>query len=517
MKSCVVSWACLLPLSGKYCIPLGIIQRQTITGSVVSYVGVLLGFVTTGLMLPHLFTEAENGVIKILVANAALFGQLGTIGFTGVISRMFTYFRGKKGDHHGFMRLTLIVSLAGSLLTAVIFYLLRQWLISGSNEADNLMLGDFVLLVIPMIFANVFFQAFDNFYKVLFDAVKGSLYREVYQRIFTLLLIIGYFYSEMSFFVFIVLYVAGYALPTVMLMLSLYRDGELKLTSDPGFLSPSLQKEMISVSLFNIVIGFSNIAILNIDSLMINKMVGLDDTGIYGITYFFGTLVVIPSRILMKISSTFIAESWKTGNLDQIKDIYYRTSINQFVIGSLIFIGLWGNLPNIYHLLPDSYAAGGWVIILIALTNLLEMLGGASAVIISVSPRYKALSYMMVMLLLLIVGTNLVFIPQWGITGAALASLVSYAVYVLVRFAFLYHHHRFQPFTAGHLKVVAITLATYGTQYLLPELPHFILDIFIRSLIMVLVFSALSYVFGVSEEVTRGGLWLFDKAGIRKQ
>jgi O-antigen/teichoic acid export membrane protein len=496
---------------------LGIIQRQTITGSVISYIGVMLGFVTTGLMLPHLFTEAENGVIKLLVANAALFGQLGTVGFTGVISRMFTYFRDRKSNHHGFMRLTIFVSLAGSLLTAVIFYLLRNWLISGSNESDNLMLADYIMLVLPMIFANVFFQSFDNYYKVLFNAVKGSLYREVYQRVFTLLLIIVYFYSGMGFFVFIMLYVAGYALPTLMLLISLYRDGELKLTTDSGFLTPSLQKEMISVSMFNIVIGFSNIAILNIDSLMINKMVGLDDTGIYGITYFFGTLVVIPSRILMKISSAFIAESWKTGNLEQIKDIYYRTSINQFVIGSLIFIGLWGNLPNIFQILPESYEAGRWVILLIALTNLLEMLGGASAVIISVSPRYKALSYMMVMLLLLIVGTNLFFIPLWGITGAAIASLVSYAVYVLVRFVYLYHHHRFQPFTSGHLKVVVAALAACGAQYLLPELPHFILDIFVRSLLMIVVFSALSYGLRVSEEVTSGGRWLLKKAGIRQQ
>lgn len=496
---------------------MGIIQRQTITGSVISYLGVLLGFVTTGYMLPHLFTEAENGVIKVLVANAALFGQLGTIGFTGVISRMFTYFRDKKSNHHGFMRLTILVSLAGSLLTAVVFYLLSDWLISGNNEADNLMLSEFILMVIPMIFANVFFQAFDNFYKVLFNAVKGSLYREVYQRVFTLMLIIGYFYSEMSFYQFIVLYIAGYALPTLMLLVSLYRDGELKFASDSGFITPSLQKEMISVSLFNVVIGFSNIAILNIDSLMINKMVGLDDTGIYGITYFFGTLVVIPSRILMKISSTFIAESWKTGNLEQIKDIYYRTSINQFVIGLLIFIGLWGNLHNIYHLLPESYAAGGWVIVLIALTNLLEMLGGASAVIISVSPRYKVLSYMMVMLFVLIVCTNLILIPIWGITGAALASLVSYAVYVLVRFLYLYRMHHFQPFSSGHIKVVAIGLVAFGAQYFMPEFDNFIIDIIVRSLIMVVIFSALSYGLKVSEEVTKGGDWLLYKAGIRKQ
>ncbi len=482
-------------------VDLGIIQKQTITGSVISYLGVLLGFVTTGILFPQLFSTAENGVIKLLVANAALFGQLGTLGFSGVITRMFTYFRDKKTNHHGFMRIGILVSTGGFVFTALVFYLLKDWILIGKDIADGEMIGNFVGFVIPMILATVFFHLFDNYYKVLFNAVKGSLYREVYQRVFTLALIVVYYYSAMNFWYFILLYVAGYGLPTLMLLVSLMRDGEFSLKKDQGFVSPGLRREIIHVSFYNIIIGFSNIAILNIDSIMINRLVGLNETGIYSIAFFFGTLVVIPSRILMKISGAFLADAWKDDDLGQIKSIYYKTSINQFIIGCLILVGLWGNIDNVYNILPPEFEPGRYVILLIGLTNLVEMLGGASATIISVSPRYKVLSYMLIVLLVFIVVTNLWLIPLMGINGAALASLLSYTVYVLLRYLYLYRSYKLQPLSFNHIKVIIIALITYGLQSLIPVFEHFILDIAIRSLAMIILYSSLAYIWRTSDEL----------------
>jgi len=480
---------------------LGIIQKQSVTGSVISYLGVLIGFLTTGLLLPNLLSLSENGIIKLLVANAALFGQLGTLGFTGVTTRMFTYFRDKQQSHHGFMRIGVLVSLAGFALSVIIFYLIRNWVLLGKDEAEAVMIAQYIDFVIPMILANIFFNLFDNFYKVLFDAVKGALYREVYQRIFTLAAILWYYYGNISFNWFIWLYVAGYALPSLMLMFSLIKDNEFSLKADPGFLTPGLRKSLVSVGFFSIVVGFSNIAILNIDSVMVNNYVGLSETGIYGITFFFGTLVIVPSRIIQKISSAFLADSWKEGNTKQIRDIYYKTSINQFILGALIVIGIWGNIDNIFKILPAEYEAGKYVILLISLTNLLEMAGGASAVIISVSPKYIALSIMMVVLLVLIVVSNMIFIPLWGISGAAFASLISYFVYVLMRFWYLYYHYRLQPFQVNHLKVIVIAISSWLLQLLIPAFNNFIIDILIRSTAMVIVYTGLSVALRVSEEV----------------
>ncbi len=480
---------------------MGIIQKQAIRGSIISYTGVLLGFLTTGLLLPNWFSLEENGVIKLLAANTAIFAQLANLGFASVTTRMFTYFRDKKSAHHGFLLIGVAVSVVGFLLSLLLFYLLKNWLLRGNDVEGNEMLAKYIEMVIAMILATTFFHLFDNYYKVLYNAVKGTLYKEVYQRIM-ILAAIGFFYFDIvDFHGFVVLYVLAFALPTMQLIFSLIRDREFVMRYDPQFLNRDLVRSLYSVGFYGIVAGFSNIAILNIDSIMINKYLGLSETGVYGITFFFGTLVIIPSRMIKKISSALLADAWKDGDLKLVADIYKKTSINQLLLGALILIGIWGNIENVFQILPEKFEAGRYVILLIALANLVEMGAGVSGTIISVSPHYRYMSHFMIVLLLLIIVTNMVFIPLFGLIGAAFASLISYIIFVLLRFVFLLRKYNMQPFGLNHLKILAIALIAYGLQLLIPQLQHFILDIAVRSAAMTIIYLLLSIQFRVSGEL----------------
>jgi O-antigen/teichoic acid export membrane protein len=480
---------------------LGIIQQQTIKGSIISYAGVLLGFITTGLLLPNWFTLEENGIIKLLVANTAIFSQLANLGFASVTARMFTYFRDRPSSHHGFLLIGIVVSAIGFLLSLLVYFLLKDWLLLGKESIDSLILSRYIDWVIPMILATTFFHLFDSYYKVLYNAVKGTLYKEVYQRIFILAVIILYFFDFIDFPGFIKIYVLAYVLPTVLLIISLARDKEFSFKYDASFLSKSMTRSLYSVGGFGIVVGFSNIAILNIDSIMINRYLGLSETGIYGITFFFGTLVIIPSRMVKKISGALLADAWKIGDMKLIYDIYKKSSINQFMIGALILIGIWGNIENVFQILPEKFEAGRYVILLIALSNLVEMGAGVSGVIISMSPNYRYMSYFMIILLVLIILSNILFIPWLGLIGAALASLLSYTVFLFLRFIYLWRKYEMQPFQFNHLKVLMITVITYLIQLLIPQLQNFIIDIAVRSMAMIMIYVALSIIFKVSDEL----------------
>lgn len=92
---------------------MGHIKSQTIKGSIFSYLGVILGFAISGLLLPRILTTGENGLLKLLIAWSALFAQFGTLGFAHATGRLFSVFRDEKSNHHGFFALSAIVSLAG--------------------------------------------------------------------------------------------------------------------------------------------------------------------------------------------------------------------------------------------------------------------------------------------------------------------------------------------------------------------------------------------------------------------
>jgi O-antigen/teichoic acid export membrane protein len=63
-------------------------------------------------------------------------------------------------------------------------------------------------------------------------------------------------------------------------------------------------------------------------------LAGIGATGIYAINYFFGVLVKVPSRPMIKISNAVISESWNKNDVDNIVMVYKKSTVNQMLVGS---------------------------------------------------------------------------------------------------------------------------------------------------------------------------------------
>jgi O-antigen/teichoic acid export membrane protein len=260
---------------------------------------------------------------------------------------------------------------------------------------------------------------------------------------------------------------------------------------------------MIMVSFYGILTGFSGLLVLNIDSIMINAMLDLSSTGIYAITFFFGTVILIPSRSLLKITSIVIADAWKKNDLASINSIYYKSALNQFVLSSLLFLGIWANIHNIFRILPPEYAAGKYVIFFISLSSVIQMAGGTSNMILFTSPRYKAHTWLMLILVIMLIGTNLLFIPVYGITGAALASSLSFLLFNLLKYLYLNRSFGFSPYNFKFALVILVTIATFEIQAFLPAMKSLWLDIILRSAIITILFLGFLWFFNISDEVKK--------------
>jgi O-antigen/teichoic acid export membrane protein len=73
---------------------------------------------------------------------------------------------------------------------------------------------------------------------------------------------------------------------------------------------------------------------------MVDHYLGLSQAGVYTISFFFGTLVIIPARTMGKITSVVIADAWKSDDKKTILDIYKKSTLSLPVAGTLVFIGL---------------------------------------------------------------------------------------------------------------------------------------------------------------------------------
>ena len=478
---------------------MGVIKRQTIRGSVYSYLGVAIGFFFTVISLKLLSTE-QIGLTTILVAVSGIYSQFSTLGFTKVIERLFPYFRDKDNHHNGFVFLAIVVGMIGFIMSMATFFILKPQIIESNMEKSPLLVV-YIWYLIPLIFFRMFSLILDSYNKMLFDATTGSILSDFVIRLGNLLLVGAFFFQWINFPQFVFGYVVFLSFPAVYLAgLLIYRK-QFNLQPKLEFIKPVLRKEMISLSVYGIIGGLSAVALQNIDTIMLNGYYNLSVTGVYGVSFYFGSIIMIPSIALGKISSTIIAEAWKDKDMKTIDDIYYKSSINQLFAALLLFILMVTNLHNIFKLLPPAYLGGEWVIILIALSKLIIASTGVSVQILGTSPKYKIQTYSLGVLVILAIVFYMIFIPLWGMIGAALGSLLSYSLASALRVVYLNRNMKLFPYRLTHIKCLAIGLLAFAVGKVIPVLDHYLVDLIIRSSAISIVFISLSYLLSISNDL----------------
>ncbi len=488
---------------------MGIIEKQSIKGSIYSYIGVAIGFITAGYLMPNYFSKEQNGVIELLTSYSLVFATLATLGLNNVTVRLFPWFRNKDNHHNGFFGILFWVNMAGFLLALILYLILRPWIL-GDTPAGTGLFAKYVDYIIPLTAFTTIYLVIDIYYSVLMNAVRGIFLKEFVQRVILLVVILGFIAGIFQFNGVILLFTVALSTPGIIIAILLMKDGEFRIKPQPEFLTPELKKSVTSVAFYGITIAFSNILILYLDRILINDMLGLGETGTYGRLAFYGTLVSIPIRSVSKISAVMVGQNWKDGDHDAINKLYRDTSLHQLIFGLLIFIGIWGNVKNIFHMIPDSYSNGRYVIFWMGISNLFIMASGISGSIMTTSSHYRRLAMFVVFFGILVLATNLLFIPMFGIAGAALASAVSALFYAGMRFVFLWRRYGMQPYTWQHAGAVVVAALSYLPAILIPDLyqadHHYlslILDVAVRSAAISIVFIGATLIFNLSPDLNR--------------
>lgn len=479
---------------------MGVIKRQSIKGTIYSYVGTVIGFITSGLLFPKFLSTERIGLLSLLASYSSLFAVFASLGFNSVIIRLFPYFRDESKRHNGFFFLTAAVTAAGYILSIILFILLKPLIIKDSIEQSHLFI-DYLYLVPPLILFLLVFSMFDSYNRALFNATYGTFLTEVFQRLVIFLITVLFVAGFTGFNNFVILYAIALSLPGILIFYPIILKRQVFF--DPGFefINKSLRKDIFNVSAFGIIVGFSNVIIQRIDTIMINSMIDLSTTGIYTISLLFGGIVSLPSRSINRISTTVIADAWKSSDIGTIKSIYFKSCLNQTIIGSLVFAGIWANISNVFHILPAEYLTGKYVIFFFGLSALFTMISGISSSIINLSKEYRYNTYFTFAFGLMIVITNLIMIPKFGMVGAAIAAVVSNLTFHLMHLLFLYIKFGLFPYDKKIVIVLLIAVISYIINLFLPELSNFVIDIIYRSSLMTIIFIVLIVLSKVSIEV----------------
>ncbi len=497
---------------------MGIVRTQSIIGSVWVYLGAAFGFVTSALLFPYYLDAEQIGLLNLLVTYGTLFAQICSAGFVSTITRMFPYFKDECKKHNGFLFLTIVVVCIATLVAIGTFFALYPYITQNNSDGGNL-LQEYALMIIPMFIFMAFFNIFDSYTKALMNATRGIFQKEVALRILTLLLIVCYIFQLVDFHSFVYWYVICYAIICVYMIIALIGEKQIFLQPDFSLIDRKMAGELFQVSLYGIIITSANIIVINIDRIMIEKLMidnPLAQVGIYTTCTYFATMVIMPNRALQKITSTLVAEAWRKNDTNQLQVLYQKSTITQLIVGTLVFFGLCINLDYIFEIIPEEYSSGRWVIVFFGVFYLSDMATGVNKDIVANSPQYKKLSHWTVALIFVIIALNLIFIPSYGINGAAISSCIARICYNIVAFAYVNRKYKLQPYSFKHIIILLIGLLAFGIAFIIPETQSLVANILIKSGILTIVFCVLVYILHLSEDVNDMANNVFKKLRFRR-
>jgi O-antigen/teichoic acid export membrane protein len=442
------------------------IRRQSIISSGVVYIGFALGAVTNYVMAREFNPDQYGLVSGMFIAIGTIIAYVAGMGMTGYAGKFYPYYKDNLPvEKIDLMTWALLISLGGFLVTMALGVLLKSRVIHF-YAAQSAELVHYYYWIFPFGLGMTLFGLLEAYGWQVRQSVLTNYLREVQVRLTTFLLILLYLVGWLgSFGNFVKLFSLNYLLVSGILILCLVRSGQLHFTFSVSRVTRKFYPKIRALALlvwgggvfFNLSFYFAQIVIAGVVT------GGLTAVGIFTLAQFIGSLVQAPQRGVAAAAIGPLAQAWKDKDYGRIRRIYHRSAINQLVFSVGMFVLIWINYRDgiVTFDLKPAYLAGQSVFLFIGLARIVDLGTGVNSQIIVTSVHWRFEFLSGVILVLLTVPLNYLLAKELGITGPAIADLISFSIYNGVRYLFLYRTYRLQPFDVKSVYTLLLGVAGY--------------------------------------------------------
>ena len=494
---------------------MGIVVRQSIKGTLMNYLGVAIGFVTTFFVMTKYLTQEEIGLTRVMADAALLLSGLAALGTNTSALRYYPYFKDKASRDHGFFGWTLIVPLVGFIIFTILFFVFKDFIISKFSDESPLFV-DYMYLVIPMAFFMMYMTVFETNANVLMRIVVPKMVREVGVRLFTLGDYILYITGVISLDGMVIGLCLAYLVATLLNIIYLISLSKISFKIEPGHISKWLRRDFLYYTLFLTVAAVVGNIIPSINTFFISAKMGLAITGIYTIAAYMANLVEMPYRSLSAISRPIISQAMKDNDTERASMMCKSVSMHQLIAGAFVFFMIWVNIDLFFELLPngDKYVDGKWVFFLLGLAKLVNSSLNISVTVLSYSKWYYLQLIFTAILTVTAIVLNNNLIPIWGMTGAAWSSIISFSIYYLLLLSLIMWKTKISPFSWKELVVIAVVIIMFvlnwlAVEYISKSIIYFndasivmkIVEVVVRTGIITIIGLTIIYYTNISKEI----------------
>ena len=449
---------------------MGIVARQSIKGTIATYIGVAVGIVTTFFIQTKALQPEQIGLIDILLQCSLLFGGLAQLGTNSSAMRYYPFFKDEAHRDHGFFGWTLLVPLIGFSFFLLAFFAFKGAIVDFFTKDSGVgseVFARYVYFVIPLAFFMLYISVFETNSNLLLRIVLPKFVREVGLRVGTLLIYLLYYYKVIDFDGVIVSFCVMYGLATLINIVYLLTLKRVSFKIEPGYVSAQLRRDFLFYTLFMITAALAGNVIPMLSKFFVAGVTGFRLAGIFAIATNIAALVEMPYRSLGAISRPHISEAMAKQDVAQADSLCKNVALHQFIAGSFVFLLIWINIDFIFDLLPNGevYRVGKWAVLLLSLGRLFYSTFAVATTALSYSKHYYYSLLFTIMLAGMSLFLNSRLVPKWDINGGAAAYALSYAIYTVLLLLFIRWKVKVLPLSGKMLPVLLTILVLFGLNW----------------------------------------------------
>ncbi|GGE11340.1 lipopolysaccharide biosynthesis protein [Psychroflexus salis] len=475
---------------------MGIILKQSFSNLVSTYVGFGIGAINVLLLYPNFMQPEYYGLVSYLLTAGNLLWPFMALGVHNTLIKFFSAFTQKK-DQDRLLSIVLITPLIfGSVFGGIGIYFYNY--ILNYFEGENNLVQPYAWLIFIIAISTAYFEVFFSWNKIFLKSMFGNIMKEVFHRVGIFILLMLLYFNSISIHFFIYASALVYVLRALVMMFSAFKTYMPKFQ----FRFPVQKREIINYSFLIFIAGTVGVALFDLDKFMIEHFLPIENVAVYGIAIYIAAVISAPLKAMQQITNPITAEFVNQNKKEELTNLYKRTSLTLLIVSGLIFVLIISNINQLYALIPETYHAGVQIVFLISLVKLFDSSLGNNVSILFNSNYYHFVLYSGVALAVLAFVLNLWLIPIYGIYGAAYATFIAFFLYNLIKLIFVYLKFNIQPFTKKSIWIISLICVFLLLFYFwdFSYLP--LVNIILKSIIIVIAYVSLTFVFRLSEDIT---------------
>jgi O-antigen/teichoic acid export membrane protein len=481
---------------------MGVVIRESAKGSIASYVGAGIGAIVTLFIYPYFLSPEEVGFIRLLTDFALVASCFAMLGSSSMLVKFFPHFK-RQQQEKAFMSFCFLVSLVGYIVVSSLILIFSAWIIKAfANNAA--LFSEYFYYALPFALGFLLVCLFETIASIYRRMFVSRLLHEMLIRVFNIAAILLYYFHVVDLIGLIVGYILAYG--TVALLNYCYLRNAVGFNFAPVWSQWATRKQLQRIAKFGgstILALLGGVLVGKIDVVMISSEMNLASTGVYSIAFYISAMIEVPARQIQVLVVPELSAALESKNMAQVAYLYKKTTKNQLLISGFLFMLMWINIDNIFGIMPNGevYDAGKYVVLCIGLSKLFDLVTGINGSIINYSRYYYLTPVCTVFLGALAIVSNLILIPRYGITGAAIASLASMFTYNCIMLLLVKKLLHMQPFTWSCLRITAALLVTFGATMLIPSIGNPHVNLVVQSLVVTAILTLITLCFNLSDDV----------------